>query len=471
MNPQPRKVKAAELAPGMTLHGVTGFSAEYGYLDSTLIAFLRERFPGAACDVLRKGARQQLTVEALAPLDELRGLTPVPDTAGLAPLDAPAAQVLRERGLREFLVTGEGTPTAEPPSAPAAAASTGAGQAPAAVSGGQAARRERVTQARAFLEQVGLGAERREHASELVQDLFSQGRAGKYTTKPAEQAVDEIVSQGLSGAMGAIAGLKGSDQTYAHCVDTSVIFQEAYADILRHQGTEITEDVVRRTLLAGFCHDIGKSKVPKEILDSTKRFERDSEEMRIMRSHAAYGAEILTDLGMSKATINVAHYHHVKVDTSLPASYPEQARWEDVLPITRLAAVVDVYQALIGKRSYKKNWVPGKAVEYLKGLRDKEFDPQMLDYFLRVIGLYPIGSLVRLSTGEKAFVVSIGDDVLDRPVVAVVENAQGELLRQHPLIDLMVTPDLSVEEVVDHYEHYSESEDQAFRIFSSLNVT
>ncbi len=460
MDSQLRKVNAQDLASGMTLREVTGFSSEYAYLDSKLIAFLRERFPGALCAVARQGARREVNVEALQPFDELhamKGLT-------AAALDASAVQELRSHGLREFVVVGAGDPAA--PAAPA-----GPADAAAVRTGTAAARRQRVSEARRFVEQVAHGAEQREHSSQLVQDLFSQGRAGKYTTKPAGQAVEEIVSQGLSRAMVAIAGLKGSDQTYAHCVDMSVIFQECYTDILRQQGQPVNEQHTRQTLLAGFSHDIGKSTLPKEILDSTQRFERDSPEMRAMRNHAAAGAQILSDLGLPKATINVAHYHHVKVDTTLPASYPEDARWDDVLPITRLAGIVDVYQALIGKRSYKKNWVPGKAVEYLQSLRGKEFDPHMLDNFLRVIGLYPLGSLVRLTTGDLAFVVAIGSEQVERPVVAVVENARSELLRQHTLLDLLETPDIAVQEVVDHYEHYNASDDQAFRIFSSLNVT
>ena len=461
MESQPRRINAKELAPGMMLREVTGFSSEYAVLDSKLIAFLRERFPGARCAVARKGARQEVPVEGLQPFDALHA---VRGLASAAALDAHTVQELRRHGLREFMVIGDGEPAAPAaPTAPAAAAVLRPANA--------AARRQRVSAARSFVEQVAQGAEQRERSSQLVQDLFSQGRAGKYTTKPAGQAVEEIVTQGLSRAMVAIAGLKGSDQTYAHCVDMSVIFQECYTDILRQQGQLVNEQHSRQTLLAGFSHDIGKSTVPKEILDSTQRFERDSAEMRAMRNHAAAGAQILSDLGLPKATVNVAHYHHVKVETTLPASYPDDARWDDVMPITRLAAIVDVYQALIGKRSYKKNWVPGKAVEYLKGLRGKEFDPHMLDNFVRVIGLYPLGSLVRLTSGDLAFVVAIGTEQVERPVVAVVENARGELLRQHTLIDLLETPDLAVQEVVDHYEHFHESDDQAFRIFSSLNVT
>jgi HD-GYP domain-containing protein (c-di-GMP phosphodiesterase class II) len=442
------KVKSEALAVGMAVHEVTDFTSDYSYLDTTLLEFLRERFAGATCAIERKGQRLSVPVAGLQPLDTLRGITAIPANEELARLDADTIAALRKRGLREFVVSGGRAP----PRSRAAAR-----------------RQERVVAARVFLEKVGAGAEHRETAAEHVKELFSQGRAGKYTTAPAQQAVDGIVGQGLARAMGAVAGLRGSDQTYAHCVDTAVIFQEAYTDILRLQGNQVKPEAIRHTLLAGFCHDIGKSRVPREILDSTARFAPDSREMGIIRSHSAAGAQILAGLGMHKATVNVAHYHHVKLDTSLPSSYPE-ARWEEVLPITRLAAVVDVYQALIGKRSYKKNWVPGNAVGYLAGLRGKEFDPDMMDSFLRVIGRYPIGSLLRLSSGELAFVLAIDPEAPEQPVVAVVENAQGELMGQNTLIDLAHEPALSVAEVVDHYEHYNESEEQAFHLFASLNV-
>lgn len=471
MDGEQRKVSAADLAPGLTLHGVVGFSSEYAYLDRGLIAFLVESFPGASCEVVRKGKTQQVGVEALVPLDTLRAIT-LPDDAPLAPLDAMKVEALQKRGMRIFLVSGEPVAGGEGDPAESAVAETAAGVpsgAAAMAEGVEGKRATRVAEARALLDKVGKGREQRDRASNLVRDMFDQGRAGRQGIKPAEQAVAEIVNNNLSHAMGAIAGLRGSDQTYAHCVDTSVIFQEAYTDILKFQGKPADEALAQDILLAGFCHDIGKSRVPKEILDSTQRFALDSEEMRLMRSHSEEGAKILSDLGKSKSTINVAHYHHVKMDITLPASYPK-ATWDNVMAVTRLASVVDVYQALIGKRSYKKNWVPGKAVAYLKTLRGTEFDPQMLDYFLRVIGLYPVGSLVKLSTGDLAFVLAIGVEMLDRPVVAVVENSRGELLSHHTLIDLMDAPDIFIEEVVDHYEHYSESDEQAFQIFSSLNV-
>jgi hypothetical protein len=192
--------------------------------------------------------------------------------------------------------------------------------------------------------------------------------------------------------------------------------------------------------------------------------------MQMMRNHTTYGARILTEMGSNSITVNVAHFHHVKRDATLFTSYPN-VPYDQVLPITRLASIVDVYQALIGRRKYKKNWVPGKAIEYVRKLRGTEFEDRMLDSFVDALGIYPVGSLVRLSTNELAFVLSIGPkDHSDRPVVAVVENAQGELLSHHTLVDLMVEADIRVEEVIDHYEHYNKTEDQAFEIFQSIRI-
>ena len=329
---------------------------------------------------------------------------------------------------------------------------------------------EKVREVSQFLETVESAATDRDKSSSRVEEMLDQGRQGRYSSQGVEAAVEEIISKGSSPAMKAIAGLKVSDQTYAHCTDMSVILQECYSEMLVRQGKNVSDANRRFVLIAGFMHDIGKSEVPKEILESTARFAPDSREMQMMRSHTTYGARILSEMGMNSISINVAHFHHVKRDPTLFTSYPA-IPYEQVLPITRLASIVDVYQALIGKRRYKKNWVPGKAIEYVRKLRGTEFDERMLDSFVESLGIYPVGSLVRLSTNELAFVLSIGPrDHTDRPVVAVVENASGELLSHHSLLDLMVETDIQVEEVVDHYEHYNKSEDQAYQIFQSIRL-
>ena len=95
----------------------------------------------------------------------------------------------------------------------------------------------------------------------------------------------------------------------------------------------------------------------------------------------------------------------------------------------------------------------------------------MVELFVETMGKYPVVSLVKLSTGDLAFVLMIAPpEHPDRPVVSVVENAKGERLTHHEILDLMIEPDIHVAEIVDHYEHYKESEDQAFKIFQSVRI-
>jgi putative nucleotidyltransferase with HDIG domain len=373
---------------------------------------------------------------------------------------------LERHGLLEFKVVQ---------TAAAPAVRTAVKTAPDAIQVGSAAARQRHgrkrDEARALLDALAPANERRDKASEVVREMLDAGRAGRFSATGVEAVVEEILRQGSGPAMKAIAGLRNSDQTYAHCTDMSVILQECYVGTLRHMGKQVSDANRRFALTAGFLHDIGKSEVPAEILESTRRFGPDSPEMLLMREHTTRGARILGEMGMAEPTLNVAAYHHVKKDPSLPSSYPP-VDYSLVLPLTRMAAVTDVYQALIGKRRYKKNWVPAKAIEYLLSLEGAEFDERMLAYFVRGIGRYPVGSLLRLSTGELGFVVALApDEHPERPMLAVVENAAGERLGGHTVVDLMLDADVHVAEVVDHYEHYRESEDQAYRIFQALRVS
>ena len=459
-NPQTVQIKARDLAPGMGIRGVTEFSSEYSYLDKKSIEFLKKAFHGAKVVLNRQKGRETIPIAGLSLGDEIKAIIEIPPSRHLDSLEEKTAELLTKRGLKEFVVDSSTLPAPQA-ATPAKGASPGKGK--------TAKQARQVAESNQFVESVEKAAHTREQAAAAVEEMFHQGRSGNYTTRSAMAAVEDIMSKDLSTALTAVAGLKTSDQTYAHCVDMSAIFHDACVGILTSGDQELTEKVSRSTLAAGFMHDVGKSQVPQDILESTERFDMDSKEMILMRKHVDFGAKILSDAGMDKTMINVAHYHHVKKDTSLAVSYPEVS-FSEVAPLTRLAAVADVYQALIGHRNYKPNWVPGKAVQYLAERRGTEFDDAMLDQFLSSIGRYPLGSLVKISTGDLAFVVRIAGQEPERPIVVLVENARGERLGSQTLVDLMSEEDLSITEVIDHYKHYDESPDQAFNIFSSLNV-
>ena len=460
-----RTLKYHQLRPGMTIQEITELSFSYATLDAETVRFLKANFKGASGVLIGDSGRETVPIAQVKELDQLEAIVDLPADLIIAKVALGLPESLYKRGFLEFKVTDSpDAPAAEEPEPEAPAIAVGSDEA-------KRAYQERLIQVKTFLETVNPALESRDRASNVIEEMMDRGRAGHFSSKGVESAIAEVTGQNLGSAMQAIAGLKNSDQTYAHCVDMAVILQGCYTDLLEQSGKKVDDLVGRLILVSGFMHDIGKSKLPKEIIDSTVAFAPDSKERIILRNHVTYGAQILSDMGMHKAAIDVAHYHHVKKDTSLLASYPDVPF--DVVPsMVRFAAVVDVYQALIGRRSYKKNWVPGKAIDYILKRRNTEFDERMVDRFVASMGKYPVVSLVRLNTGDLAYVLMIAPkEHPERPVVSIIENAQGEMITHHEILDLMVEPDIYASEVVDHYEHYNETEDQAFRIFQSIEFS
>ncbi len=472
-----RDCPVGELRPGMVIEEVTELSIDYTSLAPDTLRFLQINFRGAQAVVSDDEAqRRTVPVEQLQPFDQVQALTGISPELAIARVIPGTAEYLEQHGMLACKVS-------ESEDFGAPAARTGGDDArplmyglPAdghlEVGSPEARKVHEVKRAqiRHFLDTVAGATGNRERSATAIEEMLDQGRRGIYSSKGVEAMVDELLQQGSAPAMKAIAGLKSSDQTYTHCTDMSVILQECYTDIVLRSGKNPSRTAERNTLLAGFMHDIGKSEIPKDILDSSERYAPDSQEMLLMRNHTVYGARILEQMGMSQATINVAHYHHVKKDGALLTSYPD-VPYERVQPLTRLASTADVYQALIGNRRYKRNWVPAMAIQYMLDLRDSEFDGKMLDQFIESMGKYPVGSLVRLTTGELAFVLMIAPrEHRERPIVSVVETAGGELLTHHTLLDLMLEPEIAVAEVVDHYAYYKAFPDQAYEIFTSIRI-
>jgi HD-GYP domain-containing protein (c-di-GMP phosphodiesterase class II) len=190
--------------------------------------------------------------------------------------------------------------------------------------------------------------------------------------------------------------------------------------------------------------------------------------MQLMQSHPTFGAEILTKMGSSETIINMAHYHHVKLDTSMNSSYPQGTKYEFLRAETRLIAIIDVYQALVGRRSYKKSWAPPAAMKFIDQLSGIEFDIDAWDNFYQIIGKYPVASLVELSDGSIAFVIQSALEDLDKPRVAVIRNAKGEDLTNNPLIDLAEEADIKIVKDLDNNDVLG---DASLDIFTNLKIT
>lgn len=182
---------------------------------------------------------------------------------------------------------------------------------------------------------------------------------------------------------------------------------------------------------AGLLHDIGKSKIPDQIL--LKKGPLDADELAVIRHHPRTGAEILLELeNISTIDLAACWGHHLRYDGG---GYPERPRWAVHNPLTALLHICDVFEALTAIRPYKEVMVPQSAFSIMLG--DKGgFHPGLLASFITIIGLYPPGTYVRLSDHRVGMVSSAGS-MIDRPELIITKSTEGEFLgveEQYPLL-------------------------------------
>lgn len=155
-------------------------------------------------------------------------------------------------------------------------------------------------------------------------------------------------------------------------------------------------------------------------------------EMEEVRKHPVYGEELLRSKGFSEEIIKVAREHHERCDGS---GYPDGKQEKEISFKARIVAVTDVYDACISSRPYREQLTPQQALEQLFAEKEK-YDPVVLNAFISVMAIYPIGSLVVLNSGQVAKVIRVSKNNPFRPEVRIYFDREGNLLEQPPRINL-----------------------------------
>lgn len=192
--------------------------------------------------------------------------------------------------------------------------------------------------------------------------------------------------------------------------------------------------------IASLLHDIGKSEIPLDILNKPSDFSE--EEWKIMRRHPIHGVRSIIKLkGLNESAIRVAmgsFEHHLNYDLS---GYPKLQRKRDVTLIGRIIGIVDCYDALTSSRVYNRSpFPPEKALRFMLNKSGKAFDPILLKIFINAIGIFPVGTLVLLSTNELGVIVQANPnpEYIDRPKVRLITDRSGNEINGE-IIDLTET--------------------------------
>lgn len=231
--------------------------------------------------------------------------------------------------------------------------------------------------------------------------------------KQIDSLVDQLVQSLLSdeNAQVHIVGLKSYDEyTYHHSLSVAVLA------IALGQALKLEEWQLRELGKCAMMHDIGKTAIPIEIINKPTLL--NEEEFNIIKRHSPEGYQYLNKFDLNDPVLlSAVLFHHERYDGS---GYPYGLRGDKIPLYSRIIAVADVYDALTSHRSYRVPESPADALEYIMGNAGAAFDYDVICALLKKLELYPVGSVVRLSNGQKAVVMNNQNTL--RPTIKMLES-------------------------------------------------
>lgn len=279
-------------------------------------------------------------------------------------------------------------------------------------------------------EEIKIAAKICANAKSAVITMFNDARMGKVVeVEHAQELVEEISASVMRQphALISLARLKHSDEyTYMHSVAVCALM----IALARQMG--LSEQQVNEAGMAGLLHDLGKMGIPNEILNKPGKLT--DAEFTTVKEHPEIGAKILLDNPLVSALVlDVVLHHHEKVDGS---GYPHGLNGANISLFAKMGAVCDVYDAITSNRSYKKGWSPAESIRKMAEWSKGHFDEAVFQSFVKTVGIYPTGSLVRLESGRLGVVTEQSEKSLLTPKVKVFFSARLRAPIMQETIDL-----------------------------------
>lgn len=255
----------------------------------------------------------------------------------------------------------------------------------------------------------------------------------KMDLRQAKRIVYNLVDISMEESFSLIglATVKNYDEyTFNHCVNVCV------TAIAFGQNLGLSRRQLGDLGMAGLYHDFGKLSIPRDVLN--KKGQLNEQEWKMMRDHPIHAVKRLIEYRVfSEADLKrlvAAYEHHMNYDRS---GYPQLGANREINFFSRVIAVCDAYDAMTTERPYQKARLPNVALRVLIEESGTKFDPLLVKAFINTVGVYPVGSLVRLTTGELAIVseVSPNPELLYLPTVLLLKNDGGSIVRG-PTVDL-----------------------------------
>ena len=267
------------------------------------------------------------------------------------------------------------------------------------------------------------------NAREITQAMFKQVRLGKAIDKDeCIQLVDEVTASITSGstALLSVVRLKNADEyTYMHSVAVCALM------VSLGKTLGMDETSCKEAGLAGYLHDIGKAFLPQDVLNKPGKLT--DQEYRLIQRHPILGYEYLRgDPNVPDYASDVCLHHHEKMDGS---GYPHRQQGNMISVYSRMAAICDVYDAVTSERPYKEGWDPAESIAQMASW-DGHFDRPMFLGFVKALGIYPVGSILKLQSGRRALVIKQNRKDLTKPLVKAFTISDTYEVLNSEIVDL-----------------------------------
>lgn len=255
---------------------------------------------------------------------------------------------------------------------------------------------------------------------QFAKEFMSDARLGKQVNYPrAELFVEEIIDSVTrnSDAMLSLTKLRRYDEyTFTHCINVSVI-SLAFGKYLG-----LPEQDMRLLGSAALFHDLGKALIPSNVLNKPAKLT--DEEFEIIKKHPAIGYAMLKDQkGVHKSVLRGILEHHEKCNGR---GYPIGLPQDSISELALIISLSDVYDALTSERVYKKGMPANKALSIIFGMRERDYYPEIVEKFIKCLGIYPVGSFVRVSNGQYAVILTSNAAMPLKPCLKIILSSEGQ---------------------------------------------
>ncbi|WP_338769482.1 HD-GYP domain-containing protein [Massilia sp. METH4] len=279
-------------------------------------------------------------------------------------------------------------------------------------------------------EELERAARVRRQAADLVKNVMADARLGKAIeigpVQPVVQNVTESILRNPGALMGLLRIKSKDDYTFLHSVSVCTLL----VAFCHSRGMD--DAIVREAGMGALLHDTGKALVPDAILN--KPGPLTEAEFAIIRRHPEDGWRILQQApGISQVALDITRHHHERIDGS---GYPDKLAGDDISELAKMAAIVDVYDAITADRCYHKGMPAASALRKLHEWSKFHFDPLLVQAFMRCVGIYPVGTLVLLESGRLGVVVEPHESNLLAPKVNTFFHTKRNVYIRPELVDL-----------------------------------